>query len=91
MTAEPRISTVWLLMAQYGGRAVIPIEAVAADHFRMTTPKLLERISRGEIKLPVVRMSDSQKAAKGVHLSDLADYIDIQAEKARKEARQLAR
>ncbi|MBL4929373.1 pyocin activator PrtN family protein [Tabrizicola sp. KVB23] len=83
------MSTAFLLMAQYQGRPVIPIEAVAEDHFRMTTPKLLERISRGEIKLPVVRMSDSQKAAKGVHLSDLADYIDAQADKARKEAQAL--
>ncbi|MDB6454466.1 pyocin activator PrtN family protein [Falsirhodobacter sp. 20TX0035] len=91
MTAEPRISTIWLLMAQYAGRPIIPIEQVAGDHFRMTVPKLLEKISRGEIVLPVVRMSDSQKAAKGVHLSDMADYIDLQAEKARKEARQLSR
>ncbi|MFT4149222.1 MAG: pyocin activator PrtN family protein [Paracoccaceae bacterium] len=89
MSFEPRISTIWLLMGQYGSLPVIPIERVAEDHFRMSAPKLLERISRGEIKLPVVRMSDSQKAAKGVHLSDLADYIDAQAEKARRETKSL--
>ncbi|MNR66800.1 Pyocin activator protein PrtN [compost metagenome] len=36
----------------------------------------------GEIDLPIVRMEGSQKAARGVHLSDLASYLDIQRQKA---------
>jgi Pyocin activator protein PrtN len=37
-----------------------------------------------------IRMEASQGTAKGVHISDLADYIDKQADAARKECRQLA-
>jgi len=44
----------------------------------------------GQIKLPIIRIEDSQKAAKGVHLTDLADYLDQQREKALKESRQLS-
>jgi hypothetical protein len=34
-------------------------------------------------------MEGSQKSAKGVHLTDLAEYLDKQAEAARKECEQL--
>jgi hypothetical protein len=35
-------------------------------------------------------MESSQKTAKGVHIADLAEYLDKQAEAARKECRQLS-
>jgi hypothetical protein len=38
--------------------------------------KLLRKVLRGDLALPIVRIETSQKAAKGVHLSDLAAYID---------------
>ena len=38
--------------------------------------------SCGEIDLPIVRMEVSQKAARGVHLTDLARYLDAQHQKA---------
>lgn len=38
--------------------------------------KFLRKISDGQIPLSVVRIEDSQKSAKGVHLQDLADYLD---------------
>ncbi len=81
-----------MLMAQYDGLAVIPVERVCTDYFApLTTAKFLEKTQRGEIGLPVVRMYGSQKAAKGVHINDLAEYLDKQAEAARKEQRQLGR
>ncbi|MFC5068893.1 pyocin activator PrtN family protein [Flaviflagellibacter deserti] len=43
----------------------------------------------GEIKIPVVRIENSQKSAKGVHLRDLADYIDERRQLAIKELSQL--
>jgi Pyocin activator protein PrtN len=45
----------------------------------------------GEIDLPIVRMESSQKSAKGVHVHDLAAYLDKQVEAARKECEQLRR
>lgn len=44
----------------------------------------------GEINVPVIRLgANSQKAALGIHLKDLADYIDRQRDKAAKEQNQL--
>ncbi len=84
------MNTAFLLMAQYGGAAVIPIDKVCRDYFWHLTPeKLVRKISGGEIALPLVRIEASQKSAKGVHLVDLAKWIDARAEAARKECRQL--
>lgn len=84
------MNTAFLLMAQYSGRAIIPVEILCRDYFSHLTPeKLVRKISTGEIVIPLVRMEDSQKSAKGVHLSDLAEYLDKRTEAARKECRQL--
>lgn len=82
--------TDFLLMAQYDGAAVIPVEAVCRDYFRHLTPQQFARkTTEGEIDLPVVRIENSQKAAKGVHLVDLAAWIDKRREAAKKECDQL--
>jgi hypothetical protein len=67
----------FLLMAQYNGAAIVPLEVVCRDFFsHLTVEKLLRKALRGEIALPIVRIVRSQKAHRGVHLADLADYID---------------
>ena len=77
-------------MAQYNGLAAIPLDLVCRDYFTHLKPeKLLRKVQAGEIALPIVRIEGSQKCAKGVHLSDLAIYLDKQAEAARKECAQL--
>jgi len=69
----------------------VSIESVCRDYFRhLTVEKLLRKVLAGQIKLPIVRIEDSQKAARGVHLSDLAEYIDRQRAKAIKESLQLS-
>ncbi|SFV14619.1 Pyocin activator protein PrtN [Methylobacterium sp. 174MFSha1.1] len=85
------MNTAFLLMAQYGGAAVIPIDVVCRDYFWHLTPqKLVQKISAGAIALPLVRMEASERCAKGVHLVDLAKWIDERAEAARKECQQLS-
>jgi len=85
------LNTPFLLMAQYNGAAVIPLELVQRDYFRhLTVEHLLRKVLRGEIKLPIVRIERGQKAARGVHLNDLADYIDEQRSLALKEAARLS-
>jgi len=49
--------------------------------------KFLLKISRGEIKLPLVRMEASRKGMKGVYLQYLADYLDRRRDLVVKEAR----
>lgn len=84
------MNTAFLLLAQYNGAAIIPIDAVCRDYFQHLTPQMLARkTTEGEIDLPVVRIESSQKAAKGVHLVDLAAWIDKRREAAMKENDQL--
>ena len=90
-TPQVQMNTAFLLMAQYNGKAVIPVDTVRADYFQhLPMPKFLRKVSAGEIKLPLVRIENSQKSARGVHLGDLADYLDARRAAARKEMRQLA-
>lgn len=85
-------STSFLLFAQYGGKAIIPVEEVCRDYFNHLTPdKFLRKVGSGEIPLPVVRAETSQKCQKGVYLQDLADYLDQRRDAALKEFRQLHR
>lgn len=84
------MNTTFLLMAQYDGQAIIPIEDVCRDYFRHMTPaQLARRASAGEIDLPITRIETSQKAARGVHLADLADWIDRRRQAAQRENDQL--
>lgn len=69
------MNTAMILIAQYG-RAIVPADSVARDYFAMTPAKFVRKIGAGEIRLPLVRMTDSQKGARGVHITDLAAYID---------------
>jgi hypothetical protein len=86
------MKTSFLLMAQYDGLAVIPVEWVCSDYFRhLTVEKFLRKVIGGEISLPIVRIESSQKSAKGIHINDLAAYLDKQANAARKECEQLRR
>ena len=80
------MNTTFLLMAQYGGKAIVPIEDVCRDYFSHLNPtKLVQKISAGEIAIPLVRMEESQKCAKDIHLLDLAKYLDDRVETARRE------
>lgn len=80
------MNTAFLLMAQYGARAVIPLERVCADYFSHLTPaKLRLKVDAGEIDLPLIRVDDSQKATSAIHLMDLAAYLDAQRGKAKLE------
>ncbi|RZI62362.1 MAG: Pyocin activator protein PrtN [Rubrivivax sp.] len=86
------MNTAFLLMAQYSGQAVIPVEAVVRDYFpHLSTDKFIRKVAVGDIKIPMVRIEGTtQKTAKGIHLNDLAAYIDERRAAAVKEARQLA-
>lgn len=84
------MNTAFLLMAQYNGAAVIPLEQVCRDYFSHLTPiQFTRKATEGDIDLPVVRIEGSQKAAKGIHLGDLADYIDARRAAAKKECDQM--
>ncbi|MBB3995280.1 Ni/Fe-hydrogenase subunit HybB-like protein [Sulfitobacter undariae] len=84
------MNTAFLLMAQYSGQAIIPADKVREDYFsHLTLPKFIRKISEGHLALPLVRMEASQKSAKGVHLQDLADYLDARRAEGQREFRQM--
>ncbi|AMM13895.1 Pyocin activator protein PrtN [Burkholderia sp. PAMC 28687] len=84
------MNTVFLLMAQFGAKAVIPIEDVRREYFSHLEPdNMTRKLVKGEIPLPVVRADKSLKAARGIYVQDLADYIDAQRAAAVKERNQL--
>lgn len=79
-------------MAQYNAQAVIPVASVVKDYFpHLTTDNFLRKVAVGDINIPLVRIEPgSQKGARGVHLTDLAQYLDDRRAAAVKEAKQLA-
>ena len=84
------MNTTFLLMAQYEGRAVIPIDLVCRDYFSHLTPeKFLRKQASGDIEIPLLRMEESQKSARGIHLADLAAYVDKRRDAALREQRAL--
>lgn len=84
------INTAFLLMAQYNGKAIIPLADVCRDYFPHLGPeKLFRKVTAGQISLPVIHIERSQKSAKGIHLQDLADYLDKRRAAATKECAQL--
>lgn len=84
------MNTAFILLAQYDGAAIVPVEAVCRDYFAHLTPReFIRKTTAGQIGIPVVSIEASQKAARGVHVADLAAWIDKRREAARKEADQL--
>lgn len=82
------MNTLFLLMAQYEGQVIVPAEVVCKDYFpHLSLLKFLRKVNSGEIAIPLTRAEQSQKSAKGVHLQDLASYLDRRREIALSEAR----
>lgn len=86
------MNTAFLLMAQYNAQAVIPVGTVVRDYFpHLSVDKFLRKVAIGDIKIPLLRIEPtSQKGAKGVHLNDLATYLDDRRAAAVKEVEQLS-
>lgn len=86
------MNTAFLLMAQYGAMAIIPIDKVVKDYFpHLSVDKFTRKVALGDIRIPMIRIEAStQKSAKGIHINDLATYLDARRAAAVKEAGQLA-
>jgi len=85
------VKTIFLLIAQYDSRSVIPVAEICQDYFTHLTPaKFIRKVTAGQIELPLVSMEDSQKSMHGVHLTDLAAYIDKRREQALRELNKIS-
>lgn len=55
------MNTAFLLMAQYDGKTVIPLDDLCRDYFSHLTPvEFVRRATAGEIAIPVVRITTGQ-------------------------------
>lgn len=51
------LNTTFLLMAQYNGKAIIPVDEVRRDFYsHLTLSKFLRKPGSGEIGIPLVRI-----------------------------------
>lgn len=71
------MNTLFFLMEQYGGQAVIPLNRVCAGDMHLTIEKLKQKQLSGEINILIVRLGpNNQKSELRVYIQDLATYID---------------
>ena len=78
------MNTLFLLMAQYDGQVIIPLETVRKDYFsHLTISNIKRKVALGEIDMLIIQLEASQKSARGVHIKDLAEYIDKQRQLAK--------
>ena len=85
------MQTIFMLMSRYDTRVMVPLEVVRKDFFPELSLNLLKnKTDSGAIPLVVTRLCPSQKSTRMVHVKDLAEFLDKQAEKARAEGRRKA-
>lgn len=68
--------TLWMLMAQFNGRATVRLDEISIDYFALSPAKAAVQAKSCTLPVPAFRMQSSQKAPWLVHLSDLALHID---------------
>lgn len=78
------MNTIFLLMAEFN-TATIPLNLIAERYLGMKPATASKKADAGDLLIPSFRMNNSQKAPRIVHVQDLAEYIDSEREKARKE------
>jgi len=85
------MNTAFLLMAQYNGAAIVTVEQVCRDYFQHMQPDyFIRQVTAGKIALPLIQIDGtSNKSTRGVHVADLAAWIDARRAAAQKECRLL--
>lgn len=69
-------STYFGLLAEFGGRAEIPLEEVAPRYFGISAKTAASRASAQALPVPAYRAMDSQKSPWLVSAIDLGRYLD---------------
>jgi len=76
-------TTMYLLMAEFGSRMMIPLEELAQTVLGMSVNTAKRRAKSCELPFPVVKLNDSQKAPYLVSIQDLALYVENRCTTAR--------
>lgn len=84
------MKTTHILLLQYEGSVIIPAAKIARDYFGLTEAKFLQKCRSCDIPLPLMKPDPkSQKGLQGVHVQDLADYLDRCREETRSDLRKM--
>ena len=84
------MTTIWMLLGMYGGRPIITASEIARDFFQhLSAEKFIRKVDAGEIDIPLMRIEPSSKATRGVHVRDLAEYLDRRSDEAREVQRKI--
>lgn len=83
-----RMNTIFLLMAEFE-TSTIPLAVVAERYLGMKPATADKKAGCGDLPLPTFRIGDSQKSPRMVHVSDLADFIDIKRKEAKQELKRM--
>lgn len=78
--------TLFLLMAEFEGRAAVKLEEVLHYTNFKTLPEANKAANAGELMIPVFRMAQSQKSPYIVHLEDLAEAVDTARQEGKEKA-----
>lgn len=78
------MNTVFLLMAEFE-TSQVPLSVVAEKFLNLTPAYADKKAALCELPFPTYRDDSSQKAPRMVHISDLAEWIDKQRDKSKKE------
>ena len=70
------MNTYFGLLAEFNGRAELPLEEVAPRYFGISVKTASARALAQGLPVPAYRAVDSQKAPWLVSASDLANYLD---------------
>ncbi|MEC7792827.1 MAG: pyocin activator PrtN family protein [Pseudomonadota bacterium] len=74
------------LLAFNDGDPLIDIAVVSQHHFGQSPEAFMKKVETKKLLLPVTSMEpDNRKSRRGVHVFDLAQYIEAQANIAREE------
>ncbi|MCE8015945.1 pyocin activator protein PrtN [Halomonas sp. MCCC 1A17488] len=77
------MNTYFGLLAEFDGRAEIPLEEVAPRYFGINARTASMRAGAQALPVPVYRAGDSQKSPWLVSAVDLAKYLDEKRDEAR--------
>lgn len=84
------MNTLFLLMAEFNGRAAVDIAEIGPKYLGITDKaKLSAKARTGQLPFPAFRAETSQKAPWLVNITDLAEYLDRERDKAKQDWQQI--
>lgn len=76
-------STFATLLTKYDNQILVPLSSVCEEFLGVNYRVARRQYANNRLLIPIVRLSNSQKAPLLVHLQDLACFIELQRSRAK--------